>query len=255
MNANPIQEVEEEVIILYGLGYGVYGHWLIDFLPKLYLLNQAQIDWVKYKFLLPIDVPEYAKNLLKYFGIFEEKIIYYNPSKGVKCSSLILPTLLRTNSRVSSIFKNSIDYIKNYLNTESKCDTYEKIYFSRLGLVKNDRQIINQLEVEKVMIDNGFKIMQPQNIPYADQIRIYKNVKVFSGEYGSALHNSIYASATAKVLCIRSTGEFPGFLQSGICSALKQNIGYCFASQQADKDGFLVDLRDLKKALSHINYE
>lgn len=56
--AEPKLRIEKPVVLLIGPGFDVYGHWLVDFLPKLYLLQACGIDFRGCQYLMPDTTPQ-----------------------------------------------------------------------------------------------------------------------------------------------------------------------------------------------------
>ena len=56
------------------------------------------------------------------------------------------------------------------------------------------------------------------------------------GEYGSALHTSLFSRPGTTVCALRGSMGHPGFIQSGFGQALGQPTGYVFG-EQVDQSG------------------
>lgn len=104
--------IKGPVVSLVGPGQLIYGHWLVDFLPKLYVLHATGIDPGTIKYLLPRNTPAFASKWLNLLGIRSDQFLLFDPySETVGASHLIVPTLLRTNGRTHSIFGKAVDYL------------------------------------------------------------------------------------------------------------------------------------------------
>jgi capsular polysaccharide biosynthesis protein len=75
-------------------------------------------------------------------------------------------------------------------------------------------------------------VVQPETLTVAKQIKLFSGVRMLAGEYGSGLHNSVFAGPGAAVCGLRGTSRHPSFLQSGIATALEQAAGYVFATTE-----------------------
>jgi hypothetical protein len=107
----------------------------------------------------------------------------------------------------------------------------------------------NRDTIERLALRAGFSIVYPEQWSLLEQFRLVASASVVLGEYGSALHSTLFAGPGLTVCALRGTGLHPGFIQSAIGSALGQRTGYLFGEHQ-DHDvpgGFTVSenvLRD-----------
>jgi capsular polysaccharide biosynthesis protein len=65
---------------------------------------------------------------------------------------------------------------------------------------------------------------------FLEQIVAFQNATQIMGEYGSGLHNSVFAPGGAIVgaLSVMSDVPITGFVQSGLTEAMCQEVGYLF---------------------------
>jgi capsular polysaccharide biosynthesis protein len=215
-------------------GHLVYGHWLVDFLPKLYLLRKAGFDVDELSFLIPLNMdpssftaPNVLK-LLRIVGLREDQLVTYDPNIETLCpDELIIPTSMRMNGRLSFEFADSIAYLNDRI----------RIANPMLGTGLQSRVFISRakarLEVEQKAADSRFAIVYPEQISMLEQISLFRGAREIIGQYGSALHGSIYSSAGTKVCGLQGTGgAASGFVQSGIGERLDQPTGYVFGLEQ-----------------------
>jgi capsular polysaccharide biosynthesis protein len=59
---------------------------------------------------------------------------------------------------------------------------------------------------------------------------VFRSAAMIVGEYGSALHNAVFSGPGAVVCALRGTARHPSLVQSGIATAMGQDLGYVFGS-------------------------
>lgn len=252
-----IRRFDRSVLII-GDGYKIYGHWLVDILPKISIIEALGFDVEQQQYLLPSDTPSFGIEWLRLFGIKPENIIFFDPDReGVAVNHLIIPTMARTNSRAKPIFEPAVRRIKERLKSTSNWPpprNYRRLFLSR-GRNMN-RLLVNRLEVEVAFASAGYYVVNPERLSIVEQIALFKGADTIVGEYGSAMHGSIFSEPGTRIVCLRSNNHHPGFLQSGICQALNQKVSYVFGRNTGDMGGgseYFIDKKDIYCALEMLN--
>lgn len=249
--------IDEKVIVLSQRGFNIYGHWLIDLLPRLAFCERMLVQNVKV--ILPKGIPKYAFELLKYFGVEKNRIIEHDYKyETLHCKDAIIPSASRSGNDLSHIHPcigNYFDRIIDNCNLIEK-DTAPYLYLSRKGERNQMRRLINRNEVENVLDKFPFVSIQPEKLSFLEQFSLYKNAKIIIGEYGSALHNSLFGSKDLKVISL-SGNHILSFIQHRLCEVKDQQIGYVFGEAFYKKDNrtmtdFLIDPKDLEEILETV---
>jgi SAM-dependent methyltransferase len=246
--------VDEPIASVIGPGYLVYGHWLVDILPKLYLLHRAGIDTLGVKYLIPKDTPEFGVAFLRLAGISDSQLIHFDPyTEVIGARHLILPTLVHTNDRAHPLFPLAVEYLLSLIRRRHRIPTVarEHLFVSRQG-VNYPRKLVNRAAIEQIAAEAGFKIYRPETFSLLDQLATFASATSIVGEYGSGLHASIFAPPEIAVFALRSNAMFPGFLQSGLCQVMNQKIAYILGAAGKDDFGyqeFMISEHDFKIGL------
>lgn len=238
------RQVSGRCVLLAGPGYTVYGHWLVDLLPKLYLLRAAAQDIFSLRYIIPRDVPQFALTWLKLLGIKEDQLVPIAARETLTCGEILIPTTLHNGVRVSHVFYDAREFLIQALETAvgpiGGGPYGERLFISRSGAPQT-RLLVNRAEIERLAEDAGFTIVHPQALPIPEQVRMFRNATVVAGEYGSGLHGTIFSRCGTRVCAIRGDALHPAFIQSGLGSALNHPTGYVFG-RNVDADGtFVVD--------------
>jgi hypothetical protein len=241
--------IEEEVVLLPGPAYQMYGHWLVDFQPRLHVLTALGYDLAKLKYLLRHNLLPFSYNWLHALGIARAQIINYDVViDRCEIKSALIPTNLRGSSRASTLV---VDTMRNYkgriLGQEVQEEPFRKVYVSRERCGNNTRTLANAAEIEALFRARGFDTIYPETLSLMEQVRMFSECKFLAGDYGSVLHNSIFAPSVATIIALRGTEGHPGFLQSGLCEAMGQNYGYVFGQTQIidSQQSYAIDPHDV----------
>jgi hypothetical protein len=183
-----------------------YGHWLIDVLPRIYLLKESglfdTVDW----FMVPNYEFDYHKESLKMLGIDESKIINGQLVHHIQADAVIASTAPR-GERSFLIPDWVTNLHRKYLLTEAILDDKPSpamVYISRkdsgLRKVTNEDSVIDALKVL------GFEILLSSKLSFREKINLFYKAKVIVSASSAGLGSLFYANSEAKLLEIFSQG-------------------------------------------------
>ncbi|MGH7041680.1 MAG: glycosyltransferase family 61 protein [Acetobacteraceae bacterium] len=249
-----LRAVAGQCAMLIGPGFEIYGHWLMDFLPKLYVLHALGYDIDSLRYLVPVGTPEFGIALLDLLGIHSEQLIAHDwQTETVMADELLMPTLLRTNSRVAPPFADAVGFIARRIVARSgelaPSPHGPRLFISRRLANREMRHLSNRERIEQLAKAAGFAIVHPEQMPLLDQVRLFNGASHIMGEYGSALHGSIFAPSGTIVAALRGSGSpIAGFLQSAVGHALGQPTGYVIGPTRPDDplESFEIAERDFQ---------
>lgn len=247
----------ESAVLLLGSGYDVYGHWLVDILPKLFALYLSGLDLSNLSYLVPMDTHDYGLAWLKLVGIEEKQLIRYDPANElVTAHELLVPMLLRSGSRASCLFPRSIEFILKMIDYSSPgwfplMSRPEAVFISRAHANRDGRLMNNRDVIESIAVDEGYTLVHPERLSIIEQVALFHGATRIVGEYGSALHGSIFSARHTRVCSLRGSARHPGFLQSGLSQALDQECGYVLGNAPIDaiQFQFTLDPAHFRQAL------
>lgn len=236
-SANNRRHLGGSHVILAGPGSGVYGHWLVEYLPKLSLLNFAGYDLFALRYLLPNRTPAYVFDWLELFGIGAHQVVLYDAEvEVVTADEFLLPTILHNGCQMSPLFKDVAGFLRGLIEFRHDLDGSEhgpRIFLSR-AQTSGGRALKNRARVEALALQAGFSLVYPEKLSLIEQVRLFAGAREVIGEYGSALHGSIFSRPDTIICALRGTGGHPGFIQSGMGSVLQHPTGYVFGATDAD---------------------
>jgi capsular polysaccharide biosynthesis protein len=222
--------LDGDAVLMVTGGYPIYGHWLADILPRLILLERAGHALDRLIFLVPADTKDFALRLLALIGIDAARLHFL--TGPVRPRRLLMPTFPHNGRQFIALAGDGFRLLQSRIAARSgrlgDAGTPDKILVSRHG--HGSRPLQNRAEFEALAQEYGFVAVAPQNLPLLDQVQLFAGARAIIGEYGSGLHNAIFAPPGTVVAAVRGTLPHPAFLQSGIGDALQQPTGYIFGT-------------------------
>ncbi len=227
-----IVPVAGAVAVLCGPAHETYGHWLVDFLPRLWVLHQAGHDLATLRYLVPADLRDFARRLLRLVGIRDDQLVHYQHWQALlRVEQLLLPTGLRLGDRLAPCFPQATRFWLARTACGSGADPVDAgagIYLARRH--GSERRLVNRTRIEAIAGEQGLTVLHPDELALAEQIAVFRSAAMIVGEYGSALHNAVFSGPGAVVCALRGTARHPSLVQSGIATAMGQDLGYVFGS-------------------------
>ncbi len=224
----PVRHVHGMLAVIYGPGHQTYGHWLVDFLPRLWVLAASGHDLSGLRYVVPPELTEDARRLLELLGIGAMQLEPYRYWQEVlRADRLLLPTGLRVHNRMAPQFAAATAFWTDRLRTSAQTagGGHTRLFVSRSRVI-GARIVANRDTIEAIAAARGYAIIHPQDLTLGEQAALFAGARVIVGEYGSALHGSVYAAPGTVTVGLRGTSRHPSFVQSGVAEALGQSAGY-----------------------------
>jgi len=140
------RRIDEEVAIISQAGQLVYGHWLVDILPKIAFMESIGFTG---RYVLHEPIPDFSKELLKLLAIPLNRIISYNPNLvALYFPKALIPGSLRYRSAFS---KGMAGYIKR-MSKHAQPAGNKKLFISRAKLRNKNRVLANSHELASTVI-------------------------------------------------------------------------------------------------------
>lgn len=223
----PQRHIPGPLAIIYGPGHETWGHWLVDFLPRLAVLDRSGWDIGALRFAVPWDLQPFARELLHAAGIAEGQFVVYKYWEEVLTTDrLLMPTGLRAQDRLSPFFAEATQFWIGRVLARVRLPRSPGLRRVFVRRAEGSRRLENPLEIDALAKRRGLAAVRPELMTLAEQIALFRDTRLVVGEYGSALHNTVFSAAGAVACGLRGTSAHPGFVQSGLATALDQHAAY-----------------------------
>jgi hypothetical protein len=204
----------------------VYGHWLLENMPKLLLLRRIATELPAFRIILP-RLPEWVLSWIKLVLPDAETVVYNERREYLLCETLLMPTLVM---HPGHFFHPELAVLLSELSVDDvrTRSIGARLYVSRLK-PSHYRILANQAEIEAIAVREGLTLVKPETMSIADQIALFRSAELIVGEFGSAMHNALFSASGTRVLCL----NWINGLQSRIAQLNRQQVGYLLSSEDA----------------------
>ncbi len=199
-------------LLMGGGGNYNYWHWLLDVIPRLKFVEK-DINDINY-FLLPNIEKKFQYETIKLLEIPDNKTISSKKYNHIQADEFIVtshPYNLTNNPWVDHLQIPS--WIYKFLKekflrfAENNNHLPQKFYIDRNDTDSNNkfsRFIINENEVRKCLVDQGYSPIKLAELSFIDQISLFNNAKSIVGLHGAGFANCIFCSPSTNILELKS---------------------------------------------------
>jgi hypothetical protein len=220
-------------------GYNIYGHWLIDTVPRLHMLRHMRAtDGAQ--LVIPKITP-WIEIFLRQSGVQHHSL---SPCETVGLRRARLPTLTKNGfmlaEPITGLAWRQLAANFNHDNLHSRQQHNAFLYVSRRKW-SGQKSAYHHVLMEDVFAELGFTIIYPEDHDLHTQAAMFSTARCIVGEDGSALHNIIFSQPGAVLGVINTRGRV-NYWHAGICHLLGHRLAHIDAGGEDD----LVDLVDLR---------
>ena len=202
----PIDCLEIENLFYGGRFNPHFGHFLIDFLPRLWPLvglrtrdvrilchgTEDASHWFSYPFV---------RETLGALGLEPSNFIV--PDRPLRVKHLMVPgTSLRERAFGYSVYEDLCRCVRERLQGVGASGRGGAVYLSKSRLPIGVGRFVNEIEIEERLSAKGVEIAYPETMSLIEQIRLFSNHKVVFGSIGSALHVNMFAPPGGHIIAL-----------------------------------------------------
>lgn len=197
----------------------VWGHWLTEMYPKLFLMRALMAAGMVAPLLLPVTAPGYVTRIARELIPNLEIVTYYPRDEAVEIGTVLLPHMLHKDYHFHDLLRWSLE---REALAWPRGGTPDKLFVSRAGVRATFREMTNAAEIEKIAEASGLTLVRPEALPWREQARIFSRASLVAGEFGSGLHNALLSPAGCQVMSLNWLVD----VQSRIANFRKHDVGY-----------------------------
>ena len=219
--------IEAPVLEIVGPGSPVFGHWIVDFLPRAAIARELLGPaFAQMRIALADHVPRWAEQLLEFhLQIPAEQILRYDMHREtLLCRRLCVPTFAHSGS--GYFFHSFAREFYARPRGMRPADRARRLCISRRNFEDRTRGVLKRLEgrgyLEEAAMRLGFEVVCPEEHTVAEQYALFAQAGAIVGEFGSGLHNSLFSApgiVVGSVGCINS-------IQHRVAALMSQNVLY-----------------------------
>jgi hypothetical protein len=217
--------IDRPALLIGGPGYPIWGHWLLDFLPRL-AIAQAVLGAALADFVIPMpaDLPGWVVSLMGFFcGVTEDRLVRYDRAgETLLCRTACLPSVAHSNYHLHSFMRA---FYRRFVVPGSGtaprrfCVSRQAFGQTRHSVVRIFRE---ERYFEEVAQRRGFAPVFPETLDFRAQIDLFANAHSIVGQYGSGMHSALFSPPGTLV------GQFgmPNPIQSRIAGLCGHRMAY-----------------------------
>jgi len=175
-------------------GKSNYYHWMTEILPRLALLEQANID---YDFLyVPKLQYQFQKDTLKLLGIDCQKIIEGVSNTHIQPTTVIFPSQV-ARSCITPLWV--VEFLqKRFLQDYQVKNGKKRIFISRGNAAI--RRILNEDAIFEIIKPFGFEKVLMEKMSVIEQAQLAHESEIIIGTHGAGMTNIIFARQSTTII-------------------------------------------------------
>jgi capsular polysaccharide biosynthesis protein len=194
----PVQRYESSVAVLtmYAsniAGHPFYGHWMLDTLPRLALLEASGVPWEK---LVVPQVARFQRETLKLLGIDASRIIA-DRDLHIEAANLVVPTLPGLPGNPP---RWACEFLRSRFVPLAPPATRSdrRIYISRDKA--KTRHVLNEREIVLALEARGFERVLLEDLPFLEQVRLLNEASFVVAPHTTGLTNLVFCRPGTSVI-------------------------------------------------------
>ena len=254
-------------VLIAGRGRDSFAHWVIDFLPRLWILDQfpEYADWP-----LLVDAGLYPQQIeslqaLNWTGrpltvlntdtAYEiDRVVQISDLSGMRRQTY--RPFANPSGNETTVSVDALEYLKQAFAPHAQLRANgRRLYISRLHQ-SHFRRMENEQEVERLLAKHGFEIVYPEQLNFAEQARLFSEASVLAGAGGSNMINSIFAPRGTRILLFTQWHpKINYYFFSHLAQLNGQRLEYVLGEVTKRhtfyyQNDFVVDLAKIERALA-----
>lgn len=173
----------------------IYGHALLEMLPRIWLVEQTARLGRPLPVALDIGAPRWLADLVAMF-VPSERIVRFDGERQVlRAPTVVVPSMMQVDYYLHPAFNlMAASVLDRALGEGSRPAPARRLFLSRRQFAEGRLSVIENADaVERRLSEAGFEILYPESMPFAEQLRAYAGASMIVSEYGSASHNALFA--------------------------------------------------------------
>jgi capsular polysaccharide biosynthesis protein len=203
--ALPIRRIKGRTVAFTGWGTDTYGHLLVEMLPRLLIARRALPGLADTKLLLPSNAPAWFEAIIR--RVLAEAmpgVERYDPHREqVLLDKGVLPSLALQPNGFHPGLNGLMDEVRDAVTCGPQPSLAPRVFMTR-ALFSNPstakRRCQNEVRLAEIAArEYGFAVIAPETLPWDTQVRLMAGAAIVAGEFGSAMHGTIFSPAGTRV--------------------------------------------------------
>lgn len=269
IGAHEQMETLPAAISLIGSASANYVHWLTETAPKLALIDEIE-NYADLPLVIDAELHPNILESIHCLNLRKRKLIPIKRGQILRVDKLVAvtpvayaPFEFRREAKrdVPEINPGLAMYVPDGLNllrqklvshfADEGTGYSTRVYLRRTA---KSRQMSNAVEVEAMLQEQGFQIVEPETLTFAEQVRLFSQAEIIVGQGGAAFGNIIFAPKGCHIIILTTWSPFTIYYYfSNLASVLGQCCSLVLCNPVEDLDGFHVAHKGLNVDIHNLN--
>lgn len=259
-------------ISLVGSATANYVHWLTETLPKLALIDGIDA-YRNMPYIIDAGLHPNILESMRYLNSRERNVIQLGRGEMLAVEKLVAispvayvpfdfkpgiqPNNLDINPDFALYSPDGLQRVRQLMVArvgESDSTLKRRLYLRRTG---KSRAMYNSMEVEALLQELGFDIVEPESLSFSEQVKLFSSAEIIVGQGGAALGNMIFSPSGCHVIVLTTWSPYIiHYYFSNLASIMEQRCTLVMCDpiqsepgQHRAHMGINVSIPNLKKAI------
>ena len=183
--------VDAEVILM-GSAIAHYGHFITDSMARLWCLKELPAEAPVLYYRHQAGTPDYERVITRSLGRLDRRLT--SPTVPTLFKSVLCPLpAIQLSRRIYANFDRPHRRVAAALKAAEAFTSPDRpVYLSRRGLGAGHRSLLGEDELEAKLEREGWLIVQPERLSFAEQVGLFNGHHPIAGCIGSAFHTVLF---------------------------------------------------------------
>lgn len=207
-----------------------WGMWLLQALPAAqdFLVNRPAEK------ILIYAGRDWQRTLLNSLGIPDDLIVHQELGQTYRCRHIVMRQYSHVDLVPTVADRNLYDCVARDLGIDADGAPSRRLFLSRRQVTRKSdgkyRALLNEEELIDGFRSRGFEIVEPESLPFIEQVRLFRSASLIVGLGGAALFNVVFCKPGTTIISIESSMAFANG-HSMLFGSLGHPFGFVFGHQ------------------------
>ena len=221
-----------------------YGHWLVDTLTRMSLID----DFSGLRVLVRGPVTGFRLESLQALGIAEEQIVALDEGwywvENLRVSHAQQRSMIPHRDHLMNLRAR---LLRGLGVREDRQKPWRRIYVSRN---KSRRKILNEEQIMPVLANYGFERVYAEELSFGEQARLFSETEVLLGAHGTGMNNQVFCDPGAMIVELYNPVRYNTCV-CGLAGIIGHGHWFMYGQNANALFDMTVDPRKLDKLLSY----
>lgn len=202
----PMRTVEHGLLIHDKFSSHNYCHWLLDWLPRIFPIEQLGVDMARLHVILPQQPTGFQRRALNLMGFTDDRILHLlekGTNSPVRIRRFYGTSL--THSSFQHALHNGAPWARDYLRAKFPGPETSALPARIIVDRRTSRRLVFDEATLQHLTRLGFVMVQLESMSFDQQIELFSGARCVIGAHGAGLANIVFCREGSHILEI-----FPG---------------------------------------------